>query len=34
MDDGVVLRAVRRLDGFVERHEAEWPLARTRWTRF
>ncbi len=25
---------VRRLDGFVERMEDEWPLARTRWTRF
>lgn len=25
---------VRRLDGFVERMEHEWPLARTRWTRF
>jgi predicted acyl esterase len=25
---------VRRLDGFVERPEREWPLARTRWTRF
>jgi hypothetical protein len=24
---------VRRLDGFVERLENEWPLARTRWTR-
>jgi predicted acyl esterase len=25
---------VRHLDGFVERTEREWPLARTRWTRF
>ena len=25
---------VRHLDRFVERHENEWPLARTRWTRF
>ena len=25
---------VRRLDGFVERMEGEWPLARTQWTRF
>ncbi len=25
---------VRHLDGFVERTEQEWPLARTRWTRF
>ncbi len=25
---------VRHLDGFVERMEREWPLARTRWTRF
>ncbi|HYB72519.1 MAG TPA: CocE/NonD family hydrolase [Candidatus Sulfotelmatobacter sp.] len=24
---------VRRLDGFVERMEDEWPIARTRWTR-
>ncbi|MFH1331268.1 MAG: CocE/NonD family hydrolase [Actinomycetota bacterium] len=29
-----VLLNVRRLDGFVERAENEWPLARTRWTRF
>ena len=28
-----VLLQVRRLDGFVERAEREWPLARTRWTR-
>jgi predicted acyl esterase len=25
---------VRRVDGFVQRSENEWPLARTRWTRF
>jgi hypothetical protein len=24
---------VRTLDGFVDRDEGEWPLARTRWTR-
>jgi uncharacterized protein len=24
---------VRTVDGFVERHEGEWPIARTRWTR-
>ncbi len=24
---------VRHIDRFVERHENEWPLARTRWTR-
>ena len=24
---------VRHLDRFVERHEREWPLARTRWTK-
>jgi uncharacterized protein len=24
---------VRKLDGFIERQENEWPLARTRWTR-
>ncbi|MFQ5520068.1 MAG: CocE/NonD family hydrolase, partial [Candidatus Methylomirabilia bacterium] len=24
---------VRRLDGFVERMEKEWPIGRTRWTR-
>lgn len=28
-----VLLQVRTLDGFVERAEHEWPLARTRWTR-
>lgn len=25
---------VRKLDAFVERMENEWPIARTRWTRF
>jgi predicted acyl esterase len=26
---------IRHVDGrFVERHEGEWPLARTRWTRY
>ncbi len=25
---------VRHIDRFVERHESEWPLARTQWTRF
>lgn len=25
---------VRHVDHFVERHEHEWPLARTQWTRF
>jgi len=25
---------VRHTDRFVERHENEWPLARTRWTKF
>jgi predicted acyl esterase len=30
-----VLLQVRHADGrFVERHENEWPLARTRWTKF
>ena len=24
---------VRRIDKFVERHENEWPIARTRWTK-
>ncbi|WP_431512546.1 CocE/NonD family hydrolase [Variovorax sp. DAIF25] len=28
-----VLLNVRRVDGFVQRAEHEWPLARTRWTR-
>src|SRR5947209_6576486 len=25
---------IRRLDGFVERMEDEWPIARTQWTKF
>ena len=25
---------VRHIDRFVERHENEWPIARTRWTKF
>src|SRR4051812_7814483 len=25
---------IRHVDRFVERHENEWPLARTRWTKF
>src|SRR6516162_8808457 len=25
---------VRHIDRFVERHEDEWPIARTQWTRF
>jgi hypothetical protein len=25
---------VRHVDGFIERHEDEWPIARTQWTRF
>jgi len=25
---------VRRVDGFVERHENAWPLPRTKWTKF
>src|SRR5579859_592814 len=25
---------VRHVDGFVERHEGDWPLASTRWTKF
>ncbi|MPZ45963.1 MAG: CocE/NonD family hydrolase [Betaproteobacteria bacterium] len=29
-----VLLQVRHVDRFVERAENEWPLARTRWTRF
>jgi predicted acyl esterase len=29
-----VLLQVRHVDRFVERHENEWPLARTQWTRF
>ena len=25
---------VRHVDRFVERHESEWPIARTRWTKY
>ena len=25
---------VRHIDRFVERHESEWPIARTQWTKF
>jgi predicted acyl esterase len=25
---------VRHIDKFVERHEADWPIPRTRWTKF
>jgi hypothetical protein len=25
---------VRKIDGFVQRSEREWPLARTRWTKY
>jgi uncharacterized protein len=28
-----VLLQVRHIDKFVERHENEWPLARTKWTK-
>jgi uncharacterized protein len=32
-DEPPVRLQVRHVDGFVERSEREWPLARTRWTR-
>jgi len=32
-DQSPVQLQVRRVDGFVERAENEWPLARTHWTR-
>jgi uncharacterized protein len=32
-DEPKVRLRVRRLDGFVERLEHEWPIARTRWTK-
>ena len=32
-DQPAVQLQVRSLDGFIERAEREWPLARTRWTR-
>ena len=25
---------IRHIDYFIERHEEEWPIARTQWTRF
>lgn len=25
---------IRKIDGFIQRGESEWPLARTRWTKF
>lgn len=33
-DEPRVRLQVRHVDGFVERAEHEWPLARTRWTRY
>lgn len=33
-DEPRVRLKIRRLDGLVERHENEWPLARTCWTKF
>ena len=33
-DQPAVQLQVRRVDGFKERMEGEWPIARTRWTRF
>lgn len=32
-DEPQVWLQIRRLDGFVERQENEWPIARTRWTK-
>jgi uncharacterized protein len=32
-DEPPVRLQVRHVDGFVERTEREWPIARTRWTR-
>ena len=34
LDQPRVQLQIRRVDGFVERLENEWPLARTQWTRF
>jgi predicted acyl esterase len=34
MDQPRVQLQVRRTDGFMERMENEWPIARTHWTRF
>ena len=33
-DQPAVQLQVRRIGGFTERMEGEWPIARTRWTRF
>jgi uncharacterized protein len=33
-DQPPVQLQIRTLDGFVQRYENEWPLARTRWTRY
>jgi predicted acyl esterase len=33
-DQPPVLLQVRTIDGFIEREENEWPLARTQWTKF
>ncbi len=33
-DQPPVQLQIRKIDGFVLRTESEWPLARTRWTRF
>jgi len=33
-DQPPVQLQVRHVDGFVQRDEQEWPLARTRWTRY
>jgi predicted acyl esterase len=33
-DQPAVQLQVRGIDGFTERMEGEWPIARTRWTRF
>ena len=34
MKNGWVQLQVRHVDRFVERYENEWPIARTRWTKF
>jgi uncharacterized protein len=33
-DEPRIRLQVRRFDGFVERTEHEWPIARTQWTKF
>jgi predicted acyl esterase len=33
-DESRVRLQVRRVDGFVERTEHEWPIGRTQWTKF